>query len=212
MSVDKTINKRQFRPSFLVFVFLLLLAAILGGIYWQHHIISEDNKKLGNLSEQIKSLAKQVNVLVTPKPITFSGSKSSSTPSYSVGDTQTDGNITIKLDKTYTLTQSQVPMPIPTNDILFGVELTVTNNGNTPANEEIGNGLTELSTVYTQIGTNTSTGNYVLPDTGNESAGCIGNSVDIINPGQTINTCLQFAVPSNVLVDTYFYDNLKWYL
>jgi hypothetical protein len=184
---------------------LIIIAAVLivvnsvvsVGVLWEHY--------------HHKYVPRVAVTKTTPKaqPTT---TKSVAVPTYKVGDTQTDGSLSVTLTKTYSLTQQQVPMPIASGDLLFGVNLTVTNNGPTPAIEQIGTGFTELSSVYTQVGSDTSTGKYVLPDTGNESAACFGNSTTVIAPGQTVSSCVQFLVPTNALADTYYFNDLKWYL
>ena len=178
-------------------IIVLILGALSGGYLYYHHKTP--------VPAHHKSVVAKTVVKPAPKPA----------KPYYVGDTQTDGPLVIKLDKTYTLTQTQVAMPIngPAGDILFGVQVTVTNNGNTPANEQVGYGFTVLSSVYTQLGSDTSTGKYILPDEDVEAdASCFGGGVALIPPQETITSCVEFLVPSSVLVDTYFYDNLKWYL
>lgn len=207
----KLITKRYVSKALIPGSILLIVAAI-GCLYWQVRITTNKNNQISSIKKQIDLLNVKVNSLVTPKSNSASNNKSSTPPSYSLGDTQTEGNLTIRLSKTYSLTQSQLAWPLPPNTMLFGINLSVTNNSNAPINEVTGNGLTKYSTIYTQIGNDASTGKYYLPETSNVSAGCIGNNLTIINPEQTINTCLQFAIPSNVTVSAYFYDQLKWNL
>jgi len=211
--MTKDVNSKKSFQQFFAMLLIVGIILIVGvGLYfWQRHNNQTINTQLTNLTQQVESLNKQVSIFVTPKKVVSSGNHPT-TSAYYIGDTQTENGLTIKLDSTYKITQAQSAMPIPPNDILFGVKITVTNDNKYPISEQIGTGLSAYSLLYTQIGTNTSTGQYVFADTGNESAGCIGNAINVIQPQQTINSCLQFGIPKNVLADTFFYKQLQWYL
>ena len=125
-------------------------------------------------------------------------------PSYHVGDTQTDGSLTITLDSTTNALPSMAELPA--GQQLFEVNITITNTGSTPFTTP--DAFTSESSVYTQKGTDTSTGAYYP----GYDAACFGGGPFLIAPGQTVSGCVEFMVPTNASVDTYFYNSLKWYL
>lgn len=150
--------------------------------------------------------AYEVGIHKNPKtvaPTSSTKQQTKSSASYFVGDTQTDGNINITLDSTGTATTME---QIPANETIFSVDITVVNKGTTTFESK--DAFVGLSSVYTQIGTDTSTGKYNPA----YSTPCFGGGDVSIAPGQSSKGCIQFMVPKNALVDTYFYDKLKWYL
>jgi hypothetical protein len=150
-----------------------------------------------------KTTSKTTTSTTASKPAPSQKTTPAQTPSYYVGSTQKDGNISITLDDTGGGTSME---QIPANDTIFSVDITVTNNGSTPFDSK--DAFVGLSSVYTQIGTDTSTGLYNPA----YATPCFGGGDVTIPAGQTVKGCVQFMVPKNALVDTYFYDKLKWYL
>ncbi len=141
----------------------------------------------------------------TSKPTSKTPAKKTATPtpSYYVGDSQTYGSLLITLDSTGGGTTMG---ELPASDTIFSVNITVKNNGSTPFKSP--DAFVSKSSVYTQVGSDTSTGQYSQAET----TPCFGGGNVLIPPGQSVNGCVQFTVPKDALVDTYFYDNLKWYL
>jgi hypothetical protein len=143
---------------------------------------------------------------VEPLKLTIQAPKSktsSTSTNYYIGDTQSDGDLSIKLVSTSGATTMG---QLPANKTIFSVQITVQNNGTTPFTSN--DAFVGLSSVYTQVGTNVSTGQYAKAF----STPCFGGGNVIIPPGQSVGGCVQFVVPKNALVDTYFYGKLKWYL
>jgi len=134
---------------------------------------------------------------------TTNSTKPATTPSYYVGDTQKEGSLTIKLDSTSGGTSME---QLPANSKVFSVNITVTNND--PITYVSPDAFVNGSSVYTQVGTDTSTGQYIKAYT----TPCFGGGDATIPANQSLSGCVQFVVPSNALVDTYFYNSLKWYL
>ena len=173
---------------------ILVLALLATGsyLYYTHH----------NKPTAIKvSLKSTITKTVTKSTAT--------TSSYYVGDSQIDGGLNIKFDSSSVAAPSMGTMPANTEN--FEVELTITNNGTqmfvTP------DAFGSVSKIYTQIGSDTSTGKYVPSEnTQGDSNACFGGGEVDLAPGQTISGCVLFLIPTNVSVDTYFYNNLKWYL
>jgi hypothetical protein len=129
--------------------------------------------------------------------------KNSSAPSYYVGDTQKEGSILIKLDSTgggTTMAQ------LPASSRVFSVNITITNND--PIAYVSPDAFVDESSVYTQVGSNTSTGRYVKA----YSTPCFGGGNAIVPANGSLSGCVEFIVPSSASVDTYLYNNLKWYL
>jgi hypothetical protein len=122
---------------------------------------------------------------------------------YHAGDTQTSGNLSITLDSTsFATTMRQ----LADNETIFSVSLTIKNNGTTPFTSK--DAFVKLSSVYTQVGADTSTGHYSPAYT----SPCFGGGEVVIAPSKSVSGCVQFVVPKNASVDTYFYNKLKWFL
>jgi len=181
------------RRLIFIILYFILLVAIGAGAYvlgYNHH------KKSNSVAITVQKPSHSANknlISKTTKP----------TPSYYIGDSQTDGNIVMTLDGT---SGAATMAQLPSGYTMFNVNITVKNIGSTPFMSQ--SAFVNKSSIYTQVGSNTSTGQYITATT----TPCFGGGKVIIAPNQTINGCIQFAVPKNALVDTFFYDNLKWYL
>jgi hypothetical protein len=172
--------------------FLIILIAVGVGAY----LLGYHNHK--HPSPAVTSIHKSSATTVkTP------AKQTPATPSYYVGDSQTDGNLVITLDSTGGGTTMG---ELPANDTIFSVNITVKNTGSTPYTSA--DAFVDKSSVYTQVGKDTSTGQYNPAMT----TPCFGGGNVFIPPSQDVTGCVQFIVPKDALVDTYFYDNLKWYL
>ena len=187
---------KRFPVLFLVVIVILTAVLAAGGsyLYYSHH------KKSVSYNSSSTTVTSKT---AAKTPI------QSETPSYYVGDTQTEGNLSIKLDSTSLGAPSMGTMPANTEN--FVVNVTITNNGTqtfvTP------DAFGSVSSVYTQIGTDTTTGKHVPSENSQgDSNACFGGGEIDIAAGQTVNGCILFLIPTNVSVDTYFYNNLKWYL
>ena len=165
----------------LVVVIVLAAVALLGYRHFHH-----------------SSVAKAVSVSQTIKK-----AKSPPAPSYYVGDTQKEGSLTIKLDSTSGATTMA---ELPANSRVFSVNITVTNND--PIAYVSPDAFVNDSSVYTQVGSKTSTGQYIKAYT----TPCFGGGNAVVPANQSLSGCVQFIVPTNASVDTYLYNNLKWYL
>ena len=168
----------------IVFIAIILLAVSVDFWYIKHQAVPK-----------VEPLKLTVQ---TPKPKTATASTN-----HYIGDTQTDGNLSIKLVSTSGATTMA---QLPADKTVFSVLITVLNNGTTSFTSN--DAFVGLSSVYTQVGTNVSTGQYSPA----YSTPCFGGGNVIILPGQSVSGCVQFVVSKNALVDTYFYDKLKWYL
>jgi hypothetical protein len=95
---------------------------------------------------------------------------------------------------------------LPADSKIFSVNITIVNND--PIAYVSPDAFVNESSVYTQVGSNTSTGKYIKAYT----TPCFGGGDAVVPANGSLSGCVQFVVPSNALVDTYFYNNLKWYL
>ena len=123
--------------------------------------------------------------------------------SYGIGDSQTYQTSVVKLNSVTTNPGSAM-------DVGYGYEyfvanLTITNNGTLPIQEGYNGQVSQLSYIY--LNNNT----YVYPIL-TPVDGCFNTNIAYIAPNQTVTGCITFEIPTNVLVDTYFYGGLKWYL
>jgi hypothetical protein len=180
------------KSSFIILVVLVIAGA--GGYLGYRHF---------HHNPPVKSVNTAQAATKTTSTQTTNNTKATSTPSYYVGDTQKEGSLTIKLDSTGSGTSME---QLPANSTVFSVNITVTNND--PITYVSPDAFVNESSVYTQVGTDTSTGQYIKAYT----TPCFGGGDATIAPNQSLSGCVQFIVPSNALVDTYFYNNLKWYL
>jgi hypothetical protein len=139
----------------------------------------------------------------TTQTTTKAKSTATPMPSYYVGDTQKEGSLAIKLDSTSGGTSMA---ELPANTRVFSVNITVTNND--PITYVSPDAFVNESSVYTQVGSDTSTGQYIKAYT----TPCFGGGDATVPANQSLSGCVQFIVPTNASVDTYLYNNLKWYL
>ncbi|HUC95672.1 MAG TPA: DUF4352 domain-containing protein [Candidatus Saccharimonadia bacterium] len=201
-------NQSGFNTLELSIVIVVILILGFSGWFVYKHV--EHTKSSPSLSTKTVTKVPATKAVTSASNATSSSSSTNSTkqqtkssPSYYVGNTQTDGSISITLDDTGTGTTME---QIPSDETIFSVDITVVNNGTTIFDSN--DAFVGLSSVYTQVGTDTSTGKYNPA----YSTPCFGGGDVSISPGQSVKGCVQFMVPNNASVDTYFYDNLKWYL
>lgn len=192
------------RKLFKLVRWIILTVALISLVLTIFYVNESNNQlkqKINGLNNNIKSLESRLPKTSTNQ--STSVPKSKTTPSYHVGDSQKYGDLNITLNSTGGGTTMGF---LPANDTIFSVNITVENLGSYPYISQ--SAFVNDSFVYTQIGTDTSTGKYSLA----YNTPCFGGGNVIIPPGQSLKGCVQFEVPKNSLVDTYFFKDLKWYL
>jgi len=189
------------KTLFITSIFIIFILALAITVYWVHGSDDKISSQISSLSENVKSL--QLRLPSSSNKPPTSAPKSTTITAYHVGETQNYGNLSITLDDTGGGTTMG---ELPSNETIFSVDITVKNNGTVPYISP--SAFVNDSSVYTQVGSDTSTGQYSLA----YSTPCFGGGNVIIPPAQSMKGCVQFDVPKNALVDTYFFDNLKWYL
>jgi len=165
---------------------------------YMNHANESYQTSIKNLKSDITSMRTKLSSISKPKQ----GIKKLIS-NFIIGDTQNYGSLSITLDSTGGGTTMGF---IPSNEKVFSVDLTVKNNGDTPYVSL--SAFANSSFVYTQISTNTSTGKF--------SSGINTPSFDggiaIILPGKALSGSVDFFVPRDASVDTYYYKSLTWYL
>jgi|GEM_PF-2647756 len=137
------------------------------------------------------------------KDVTASAPPPQTPASYHIGDSQTLGSLTLRVTSANpATTMGELPPGLK----IINVGLTVTNNSNESYTNK--DAFVNGSRLYTQIGKDASTGKYVNAYT----TPCFGGGAVVILPHQSQSGCIQFAMDTNALADTYFYNGLKWYL
>jgi len=168
---------------------LAVVVVGLGGYFgYRHYHDDSKTKPVATTSASKSSVAK---------------TKLAPQPSYYVGDTQKYGSLDITLNSTGGGTTMG---ELPTGSKIFSVSITVVNND--PVAYVSPDAFVNESSVYAQVGSNTSTGKYIKA----YATPCFGGGDAVVPANGSLSGCVQFVVPSNALVDTYFYNNLKWYL
>lgn len=127
--------------------------------------------------------------------------KSATAPIFHIGSAQTYGNLSIIVSGANFVNYAQI---LPPNTLVFGIDLTITNNG--PTTYVSPDAFSSLSVVSDSAHQTKGSDPHYFDD------GCFGGSSAIIYSGQTVNGCVDFLVPADEVLTNYSYDNLTWQL
>lgn len=215
--MKRKLDKIQLKFIFSCFIlFIVLVLSLVSVYYWQHNKFNQANKQITKQTSQINNLNKQILGLNNSVSMLSNKLKNStsSTPLFGMGDTQCIKSFCIKLDSTSILGPNPTPGIDRTGYTRFSVQLTVTNNGQTPEDVwnsktgtgDFGLGIVSGSEIYTSD-------NAFLQVNNGQGEGTFAQQIPSYPPtGQTETGTIVFDVPPNISVDSYLYGNLTWIL